>query len=284
MALTGTLLAAAGLALARAWRDSDDAARRAGSLRAAAVLVVGTLAVPVVGTVARWPLAGPSLTEGGPTRTVAVVQGNVPRAGLDFNEQRRAVLDNHVRETQELAAQVARGEVAQPDLVIWPENSSDIDPYLNDDAAAAIDRRRRPSTRRSWWVRWSAARAGSCPTPPSCGTRRPGRGDLRQAAPGPAGRVRAGASFFRFFSDKVDLVRADFRAGTEVGTLDMAGTTIGDVICFEVAYDGLVHDTVEAGRPCSSSRPTTPTSGSPTRARSSWPWAGCARSRPAAAW
>ncbi|MFC7572402.1 apolipoprotein N-acyltransferase [Klenkia terrae] len=54
-------------------------------------------------------------------------------------------------------------------------------------------------------------------------------------------------SFFRFFSDKVDLVRADFRAGTEIGTLDMAGTTVGDVICFEVAYDGLVRDVVDGG-------------------------------------
>ena len=54
-------------------------------------------------------------------------------------------------------------------------------------------------------------------------------------------------SFFRFFTDKVDLVRRDFRAGDEVGVLDMAGARIGDVICFEVVYDGLVHDTVEAG-------------------------------------
>ncbi|SDH05519.1 apolipoprotein N-acyltransferase [Klenkia brasiliensis] len=248
VALTGTLLAAAVLASARAWRDSDDAARRAGSLRAAAVLVVGTLAVPVVGTVARWPLAGGSLTEGGPTRTVAVVQGNVPRAGLDFNEQRRAVLDNHVRETQDLAAQVARGEVAQPDLVIWPENSSDIDPYLNDDAAAAIDR---------------AARAIGAPILVGAVVSGPGRFLSNTAIvwdpetgpgetyvkrhPVPLAEYVPARSFFRFFSDKVDLVRADFRAGSDVGTLDMAGTTVGDVICFEVAYDGLVHDTVVGG-------------------------------------
>ncbi|MCO7218946.1 apolipoprotein N-acyltransferase [Klenkia sp. PcliD-1-E] len=248
VALTGTLLAAAGLALVRAWRDSDDAARRAGSLRAAAVLVVATLAVPVVGTVARWPLAGGSLTEGGPTRTVAVVQGNVPRAGLDFNEQRRAVLDNHVAETTALARQVDRGEVAQPDLVIWPENSSDIDPYLNADAAAAIDR---------------AARAIDAPILVGAVVSGPGRFISNtaivwdpQTGPGetytkrhpvPLAEYVPARSFFRFFSDKVDLVRRDFLAGTEVGTLDMAGTTVGDVICFEVAYDGLVRDTVEGG-------------------------------------
>ena len=46
------------------------------------------------------------LTEGGPTSTVAVIQGDVPRAGLDFNAQRRAVLDNHVEETMRLARDV----------------------------------------------------------------------------------------------------------------------------------------------------------------------------------
>ena len=30
-----------------------------------------------------------------PTRTIAVIQGNVPRPGLEFNAERRAVLDMH---------------------------------------------------------------------------------------------------------------------------------------------------------------------------------------------
>jgi apolipoprotein N-acyltransferase len=54
-------------------------------------------------------------------------------------------------------------------------------------------------------------------------------------------------SFFRFFSDKVDLVRRDFAKGTEVGNLDVGGAQVGDVICFEVAYDGLVSDVVDGG-------------------------------------
>ncbi|SCX54759.1 apolipoprotein N-acyltransferase [Klenkia marina] len=248
VALTGTSLAAAVLALSRAWRDSSEPERRAGSLRAAALAVVAALAVPVVGTLAALPLAGGSLTEGGPTRTVAVVQGNVPRAGLDFNEQRRAVLDNHVSRTQELAAQVAAGEVAQPDLVVWPENSSDIDPYLNADAAAAIDR---------------AARAIDAPILVGAVVSGPGRFISNTAIvwdpvtgpgqtytkrhPVPMAEYVPYRSFFRFFSDKVDLVRADFAAGDRVGTLDMAGTTVGDVICFEVAYDGLVQDVVAGG-------------------------------------
>ena len=248
VALTGTLLAAAVLALLQAWRDSAAEDRRATSVRTAALAVVATLAVPGIGLLAGLPLPGPSLTEGGPTRTVAVIQGNVPRAGLDFNEQRRAVLDNHVSQTVDLAAQVAAGEVAQPDLVIWPENSSDIDPYANEDAAAAIDR---------------AARAVDAPILVGAVVSGPGRFISNTAIvwdpdtgpgetyvkrhPVPLAEYVPARSFFRFFSDKVDLVRADFTHGTEVGTLDMAGTTVGDVICFEVAYDGLVSDVVEGG-------------------------------------
>ena len=70
--------------------------------------------------------------------TVAAVQGNVPRLGLEFNAQRRAVLDNHVRETMRLAEDVRAGRAPQPAVVIWPENSSDIDPIRNRDAAELI--------------------------------------------------------------------------------------------------------------------------------------------------
>jgi apolipoprotein N-acyltransferase len=75
---------------------------------------------------------------GDPAITVAAVQGNVPRLGLDFNAQRRMVLDNHVDETLRLAQDVRAGGAPQPQFVIWPENSSDVDPLLNPDAAQQI--------------------------------------------------------------------------------------------------------------------------------------------------
>jgi apolipoprotein N-acyltransferase len=75
---------------------------------------------------------------GEPTVTVAAVQGNVPRLGLDFNAQRRVVLDNHVRETLRLAEDVRAGVTPQPQFVIWPEDASDIDPLLNADAGQQI--------------------------------------------------------------------------------------------------------------------------------------------------
>lgn len=65
--------------------------------------------------------------------TVAAIQGNVPRLGLDFAAQRRAVLNNHVRETKKLA-----DDAADIDVIIWPENSSDVNPFSDQEAYDAI--------------------------------------------------------------------------------------------------------------------------------------------------
>src|SRR5207253_2304112 len=54
--------------------------------------------------------------------------------------QRAAVLRNHVDATLQLAAAVKAGQVSRPDLVIWPENASDLDPYTDTDAYQVIDK------------------------------------------------------------------------------------------------------------------------------------------------
>jgi apolipoprotein N-acyltransferase len=54
-------------------------------------------------------------------------------------------------------------------------------------------------------------------------------------------------SLVRRITTKVDLVPRDFAAGNEVGVLDVGPVRLGDVICFEVAYDDLVRDTVTGG-------------------------------------
>lgn len=124
-----------GFALTALLRRVRQRSPRRAALAAAAAAMV---ALPPLAGLAAMPLVSSGPQVG--TATAAVIQGNVPRLGLDFNAQRRAVLDNHVARTDELAADVAVGRVARPDFVIWPENSSDIDPSRNPDAAAVIDR------------------------------------------------------------------------------------------------------------------------------------------------
>jgi apolipoprotein N-acyltransferase len=230
VALAGGLLALAVVCLA---------ARR---VRPAAALLAGVAAVLAVG--AAVPLPAPS----GREVTVAVVQGNVPRLGLDFNAQRRAVLDNHVGATLELARRVGAGEVARPDLVVWPENSSDIDPLVEPDARAEITRAARaigvpvlvgavlegPGERLSnAGIVWD----------PQTG---PGERYVKQH-PVPFAEYVPFRSLARRVSDKVDLVRRDFAPGDRPGVLRVGPATVGDVICFEVAYDGLVRQTVTGG-------------------------------------
>jgi apolipoprotein N-acyltransferase len=65
------------------------------------------------------------------------IQGSVPQVGLDFNAQRAAVFANHYRKTQsELMKSTENNQ--KIDLVVWPENSSDIDPFRNSDISRAL--------------------------------------------------------------------------------------------------------------------------------------------------
>ncbi len=138
VALLGTSSCALVLEIARRVRRGADSATpsRRGALLVSSVCIgVVLLATAVAAPAVRRSAAA---TGGEPVVTIAAIQGNVPRLGLDFNAQRRAVLDNHVRQTVQLAEDVRAGTARQPQFVIWPENSSDIDPLANADAAEQI--------------------------------------------------------------------------------------------------------------------------------------------------
>ena len=71
-------------------------------------------------------------------RSVAVVQGNVPGDGDDILLDHRQVTRNHVDATIALADDVAAGDEAEPDFVLWPENSTAVDPFADAGINAAI--------------------------------------------------------------------------------------------------------------------------------------------------
>ena len=71
--------------------------------------------------------------------TVLLIQGNVPTLGLDFNSRAKAVFNNHFEKTQE--------EIAKDpnvDFILWPENSVDVDPFLNADVNASLNSIQQP--------------------------------------------------------------------------------------------------------------------------------------------
>lgn len=180
--------------------------------------------------------------------TVAVIQGNVPRLGLDAFSQRAAVLNNHAAATHDLAAAVRAGRQPRPDLVIWPENASDLDPFTDPAAAAKIDAAVQdigvpvligavldgPGEKvRNAGIVWDPVRG-------------PGRTYVKRH-PVPFGEYMPMRSLVRRISSKVDLVPRDFARGTEPGVLDVGPARLADVICFEIAYDGVVRDAIRAG-------------------------------------
>jgi apolipoprotein N-acyltransferase len=179
--------------------------------------------------------------------SVAVIQGNVPRLGLDFNAQRAAVLNNHVAETERLAAAVAAGTAPAPNIVVWPENASDIDPLQDPAAAAAITR---------------AARAIGVPILVGAVLGNPD-GTTRNTVlvwdpvtgPGPQVDKRVLVPFGEYLPARALVEKlspyaaraGSFVPGSGDGTLTMNGVRLAVAICYEVAFDDLVGDSVRAG-------------------------------------
>jgi apolipoprotein N-acyltransferase len=233
--LTGLAAVIVNLALAVIWRRRIDLV--------SALMLAAVVALVVVG----WLL--PVTSPAGPTLTVAVVQGNVPGHGLEAFVERRAVLENHVSATHALANSVRAGEIPRPNLVIWPENSTDIDPFTDERAAAAISR--------------AVADVG-VPTLVGAVVNAPDGEHLLnmgivwdpRTGPGaeyvkrhlvPFGEYVPFRSLLAQHISALDQIPVDFAPGARPGVFHVAGTTIGDVFCFEVAYDDLLRDLVNGG-------------------------------------
>jgi apolipoprotein N-acyltransferase len=251
VAVIGFSLAAITLEVVKWWRHNDDSQTAAPP----AVVVPGVcISVVLLSTALAWPHVRHSGLGAGddPAITVAAVQGNVPRLGLEFNAQRRAVLDNHVRETVQLSEDVHAGRAPQPMVVIWPENSSDIDPLANPDArdeistaAAAINA--------PILVGGVVAAPGYGPDNPvstnsvivwNPGTGPADRHDKQIVQP--FGEYLPWRSFFSHLSQYAD--RAGyFVPGNGTGVVNAAGVPVGVTTCWEVIFDRAPRESVQNG-------------------------------------
>lgn len=244
VALIGTALAAV---VTAAPGRSD------GRRRTVAVGLIVVIAVPVVGLALRPTLAGP--TDGDRTVVVAAIQGSVPRLGLDFNAQRRQVLDNHVRETLRLADEVDAGRSPRPDVVVWPENASDVDPTRDRTAADEISA---ASVRIGAPILVGAVLANADGTSTNSvlvwdGAAGPGERHDKKIVQ-PFGEYLPYRSFFRLFSSYADSA-GNFVPGSGDGVVhlpdhgesDAAALAVGVATCYEVAFDRAPAEAVAAG-------------------------------------
>lgn len=67
--------------------------------------------------------------------SILAIQGGVPELGLDFNSRAKQVFQNHLAETYRALATTKE----HPDLLLWPENSVDVDPFTHQDVKSALD-------------------------------------------------------------------------------------------------------------------------------------------------
>jgi len=210
--------------------------------RTRGLAVAGVLAIAGIGAVLPTGIAG---ADG--TRQIALVQGNVP--GVFLTWPIGEIFKLHAAETDRLADKIDAGEVPRPDMVLWPENSTDTDPYFDEPVKERIQALSRriaapilvggifdgptSTTAYNAGVVWTANGPGE---------------RYVKLKPVPFGeyvpwRKQAGFLVNRLARD----IPRDMLAGDEPGALHIGDTLVGDTICYDIAYDSVTRGAVNGG-------------------------------------
>jgi len=170
---------------------------------------------------------------------VAAVQGSVPDLGLDFNSQRTAVLNNHLELTRNWKTQLNRPASFEPDLFIWPENASDVDPLTT----AKTQISNLVSFLEKPLIVGGVGSSASRPTNLSI-LWEPKSGPTniylkRHLAPfGEVMPLRLIAEFVSPLAKNV----TDFQAGESAKIFNVGDARISPIICFEILDDNLIRE------------------------------------------
>jgi apolipoprotein N-acyltransferase len=235
VALVGAMAARWGLSFlgSRDWRSRDVAgAGLAAVVTAGLVLAGGLLPVDPVG--------------GAPTVPVAAIQGDVPHArNLPQQLNDTEVTENQAAATLKLVAEVNAGRLPEPDLVVWPEDSTSIDPREDPQIYADI-----------------AGAMGAIGRPMLVGEvlQNPVRNVGQLWVPGvgpttiyvkrqlvPFAEYIPFRSIISSFSSLPSLQPVNLTPGHKAVVFDVGKIRLGDVICYEVGFDNLVRSEVNAG-------------------------------------
>jgi len=229
LALSGTLLA---------WLVIERGRARRVPALALAALILASLV----------PLLAPWQASEVGSAQVAVVQGDVPGNGDNILYDHRQVTQNQVDVTQDLAEDVAGGRTPQPDFVVWPENSTAVDPFRDQQANSAI---------------WTASRAIDVPILVGAIVDAGPEHVLNQGIvwdpvtgagerytkrhPVPYGEYIPAREFFSRQFGRLAAVPRDMLSGTRSEPIPVAGVEVADAICFDVAYDDGIFAQVSRG-------------------------------------
>jgi apolipoprotein N-acyltransferase len=162
------------------------------------------------------------------------IQGNTPSVGLTFNDRAEAVFRLHLAETR-------KADVGGADVIIWPENAIDVDPFANARVQASVE---------------SLTSTLKVPLIAGAITRQSGQLEnvsLMYDESGevvsyyskqyltPFGEYMPLRSIARIISPYVDDV-VDFTVGERVDNHVVDGLNLAPVICYELLSDSLVQN------------------------------------------
>ncbi|WP_104082692.1 apolipoprotein N-acyltransferase [Cryobacterium sp. Y11] len=189
-------------------------------------------AVALVLAIPAWPTI-----QTGTTR-LAAVQGNAD-AGLFAEYSPGQILQDHTSATLPIIDESV-------DFVVWPENSSDIDPTRSADAARVLDYissemdvplvtgtiTKPEDTYFNSSLLWEAGR---------------GAVDVYDKIhPVPFAEYMPDRAFWRPFAPElIDLIGRDYGIGSRDNIFDINGVLAGIAICFDIADDQLVHEMID---------------------------------------
>jgi apolipoprotein N-acyltransferase len=169
--------------------------------------------------------------------------------GSFFTWKRGDIFTLHAAETEKLVKRIDDDDVSQPDLVLWPENSTDVDPFHDQSLATQIERL-----------------SGELGAPILVGGLFDGptvttayNAGVVWTSRGPEGRyvkrkVVPYGEYVPFrqvvgpLVPKFDrFIARDMLPGDQPNVLTAGGVTFGDTICWDIAFDGLIREAVAGG-------------------------------------
>ena len=243
--------AGVGLLVALAAACAAHAARSIFERRAVPVIVCALLVAALLVAPRFLPLD--ARAQNGTIR-VGAVQGNVATDFEDAFNRALEVTGNHSTATRKLADDVGAGNL---DMVIWPENSADLDPRDYPASAAIVDEAAQAvqapvlvgavpfvdDIRYNDVLVWNPGDTAGQTT----------HAYYRKHLPVPFAEYIPARSLVRRLTTQVDRVGVDMLPGTGPSTLTVPAVTQGREvtlamgICFEVAYDDALRTGVKQG-------------------------------------
>jgi len=162
------------------------------------------------------------------------IQGNTPSVGLTFNDRAEAVFNLHLTETRKVAVDAA-------DVIIWPENAIDVDPFANTRVRTSIESL--TSTLKTPLITGAITRQSGQLENVSLMYNESGEvvSYYSKQYLTPFGEYMPLRPLARLISPYVDDV-IDFKVGERVDNHVVNGFDLAPVICYELLSDSLVHN------------------------------------------